>query len=100
METLKTELVDDGTKRDGRGRRITAPERIEALVREYHASRLTQAAFARRAGVNYSTFTGWVFARRRAAMSQTRSTSGVRFAQLQLPAPSPVMTEVSVTLTD
>ncbi len=100
MEILKAELVEDGAKRDRRGHRITPPERIDALVREYHASGLTQAAFARRAGVNYSTFAGWVFARRRQAMEQTGRSSGVRFAQLQLPGANPVVAEVSVTLTD
>ena len=76
------------------------PERIDALVREYHASGVTQAAFARRAGLNYSTFAGWVFARRRQAMAQTRCASGVRFAQLQLPAGSVAVAELSVTLAD
>ena len=50
METLRTEVIEEGAKRDRRGRRILPPERIEALVSEFRASGLTQAAFARREG--------------------------------------------------
>ena len=32
METLRTEVIEDGAKRDRRGRRILPPEQIEALV--------------------------------------------------------------------
>jgi hypothetical protein len=60
MEILKTELVDDGAKRDRKGRRLMPLERIAALVREYQSSGLTLAAFARRAGVKYPAFAGWV----------------------------------------
>lgn len=67
METLSTELIDDGSKRDARGRRLTPPDRIESLLREYEASGLTQAEFARRAGVKYPTFASWIQARRREA---------------------------------
>jgi len=42
METLRTEVIDDGAKRDRSGRRILPRERIEALVSEYRASGLTQ----------------------------------------------------------
>ena len=50
MKTLRTEVIEDGAKRDRRGRRILPPERIQALVSEFRASGLTQAAFARREG--------------------------------------------------
>ena len=42
METLRTEVIDDGAKRDRRGRRMLPQEQIEALVSEYRASGLTQ----------------------------------------------------------
>lgn len=96
MEILKAELVDDGTKRDRKGRRIMSPERIQALVGEFEESGLTLAAFARRVGVKYPTFVGWVYKQR----ARRGSTAKVRFAQLQLPAPSVLRPELSVTLTD
>ena len=96
METLRTELVDDGAKRDGKGRRLMPRERIAALVREYQVSGLTLAAFARRAGVKYPTFAGWVYARGGSA----NRPSAVRFAQLRLPAGGAAPAELSVALPD
>jgi transposase-like protein len=49
-----------GEKRDGRARRITAARRRTELVKAYHASGMTMAAFARREGVKYPTFVHWV----------------------------------------
>jgi hypothetical protein len=97
METVKPEVVDDGSKRDRKGRRIMPAERIDALVREYHASGMTQAAFARRAGLKYPTFAGWVHARRG---SRVGPDGVVRFAELQLPAGAAVDSELSVSLPD
>lgn len=55
METFtRTELVEDGAKRDKRGRRLMSAERVKELLSEYDRSGLTQAAFARSAGVKYS----------------------------------------------
>ena len=99
MEILRTEVIEDGTKRDRRGRRILPPEQIEALVREYRASGLTQAAFARREGLKYPTFAGWVNARRVQA-GRASGGSAVRFAQLQLPTGLTAPTELSVALPD
>jgi transposase-like protein len=99
MDTLRTELIEDGAKRDRRGRRILPAERIEALVSEYRASGLTQAAFARREGLKYPTFAGWVNARRAQAGRSTGG-SAVRFAQLQLPPDSTAPAELSVSLPD
>jgi transposase-like protein len=96
MEILKAELVDDGAKQDRKGRRIMPPVRIAALVREYEGSGQTLAAFARRAGVNYSTFAGWVYKQRAGANRK----EAVRFAQLQLPAPNVGPADLSVTLPD
>lgn len=96
MEILKTELVDDGAKRDRKGRRLMPLERITALVREYESSGLTLAAFARRAGVKYPTFAGWVYSQGGSANRK----GTVRFAQLQLPTASIPVAELSVTLAD
>ena len=84
MGTTSTELVETGDKRDGRGRRLTTAERRSELVAGYRQSGLTMVAFARREGVRYSTFAGWVLkgARRRAP--------AVRFAQVQLPRMPPI----------
>ena len=57
---LTADLVVDETKRDTKGRRITPKARREELLSEYEQSGLTQAAFARRAGVNYTTSASWV----------------------------------------
>jgi len=68
-------------------------------VREYRASGLTQAAFARREGLKYPTFAGWVNARRVQA-GRASGGSAVRFAQLQLPTELTAPTELSVALPD
>lgn len=60
VTTTTTELIDTGEKRDGRGRRISNVARRAEAVEAWHASGLTMAAFARREGIKYSTFAGWV----------------------------------------
>lgn len=69
MVTTTTELIDTGEKRDRRGRRISQAERRAEAVAVWRGSGLTMAAFARREGLAYSTFAGWVLkaARRRPA---------------------------------
>jgi len=99
MEILRTEVIEDGAKRDRRGRRILPPEQVEALVREYRASGLTQAAFARREGLKYPTFAGLVNARRVQA-GRASGGSAVRFTQLQLPTGLTAPTELSVAPPD
>ncbi len=85
MGTTHTELIETGDKRDGRGRRLTTAERRAELVAAYRQSGLTQAAFARREGVTYSTFASWVQVSR-----QTRRRSAtVKFAEVRLPVPAP-----------
>jgi transposase-like protein len=95
MTTTQTELVETGDKRDGRGRRLTTAERRSGLVAAYRQSGMTMAAFARREGLRYSTFAGWVLkgGRRRAP--------AVRFAQVRLPAlPSNAPAGLEVRLLD
>jgi len=82
MRAVVTEVVDGGEKRDGRGRRITPPEQRAALLRAFRTSGLTAAAFARREGLKYQTFAGWVSRGSR----ESTPTAAVRFAQVSLPA--------------
>ena len=70
---------------------MTPPERRATLVREYKASGLTQAAFARREGLRYSTFAHWVLQSMKAEVAKRP----IEFAQLRLPvvpAPMPSIT--------
>jgi len=67
---------------------MTPPERRAGLVREYRASGLTQAAFARREGLRNSTFAHWVLQSVKAEAAKRP----IEFAQLRLPVP-PITTE-------
>ena len=78
MGAITTELVE--TKRDERGRRLTAASEREALVKAYEGSGLTQEAFAQREGIKYTTFVTWV---QRARQGSSRPKPG--FAELTLP---------------
>lgn len=64
---------------------MTPPERRAALVREYKASGLTQAAFARREGLRNSTFAYWVLQMSKAEAEGPKRP--IEFAQLRLPVP-------------
>lgn len=97
MGTIVAEVIDVGEKRDGRGRRITAARRRAELVKGYHASGMTMAAFARREGVKYPTFAHWVMKAAQAAPEPAAPGSGsvpkptpIRFAELKLSAPPAV----------
>lgn len=83
---MTAELVETGEKRDTRGRRVTPAERRSELVEAYRRSGLTMAAFARREGINYTTFAHWVTKAPRAAAGK----EPVKFAELRLPLSSPV----------
>ena len=94
--TVTTELVETGEQRDRRGRRITpAAWRVE-LVRAYRASGLTQAAFARREGVNYQTFANWVQRDRQVA----GRTPALQFAEVRLPRSTAASIPLEVRLPD
>jgi len=103
-----TEVVDDGRRSDRLGRVRTPRARREELLAEYERSGLSQAAFARRAGVRYPTFAHWVQERRRAGGSLPGATSPAatppRFVELRLPSapalPAVEAAELSVTLPD
>jgi len=82
MGSIAAELVETGEKRDARGRRVTPAERRAQMVQAFQASGLTMAGFARREGVKYPTFAGWVVkAQRRGAPK-----SGIKFTEVRLPA--------------
>jgi len=67
---------------------MTPPERRAALVREYKASGLTQAAFARREGLRNSTFAHWVLQMAKAEAETAKRP--IEFAQMRLPVASPL----------
>jgi|JI10StandDraft_1071094.scaffolds.fasta_scaffold270404_2 transposase-like protein len=60
METVTTEWVDTGEKRDRKGRRIALAQQRAAAVEGYERSGLTQRAFAEREGIKYFTFAHWL----------------------------------------
>jgi transposase-like protein len=105
-----TEVVDDGRRADRLGRVRTPRSRREELLAEYDRSGLSQAAFARRAGVRYPTFAHWVQQRRRAGVAVAEpvaasSSAPPRFVELRLPSAPPTAStasaaELSVTLPD
>ena len=84
MGAITAELVDSGETRDRRGRRITKAQRRSELVTDFRSSGLTMAAFARREGINYATFAGWV-----AAQRVEPAKSQIKFREVQLPALPP-----------
>jgi len=99
--SVATEIVEDGAKRDRRGRVSWPKQRRDELLAEYERSGLSQAAFARSAGVRYPTFAHWVQEARRAPRGLKPRTAAPRFAEVRLGAdmPAPVaMPELSVTL--
>ena len=80
--TSTTELVETGEKRDRIGRKITPAQRRAELVAGWKSSGLTQAEFARREGIIYSSFAAWVQAARR---TRRRSVPAMRFVEAKVP---------------
>jgi len=101
MEKLTTELILDESKRDRRGRRMTAAKRREELLGAYDQSGLTQAEFARREGIKYPTFTSWVQARHRVGspVSLSRPTTPMRFAEVPMAAPTERASDEALSVT-
>ena len=86
MGAITAELVETGEKRDARGRRVTPAERRARMVEAFHASGQTMAAFARREGIKYPTFAGWVVKAQRSSAPK----SAIKFTEVRLPAlPAP-----------
>jgi transposase-like protein len=85
--TEAMELVETGERRDRLGRKITPADRRAELVALWRQSGLTQAAFARREGIIYSSFAAWVQAERRVSAGAPRVPKPVvHFAEVRLPA--------------
>lgn len=98
MGSIEPEVMETWDKRDGRGRKLREVERRADFVRSYQSSGLTMAAFARREGLKYSTFAGWVL--RSAARSSSSRIAPVRFAEVRLPIPSAPAPGLEVRLVD
>jgi hypothetical protein len=97
MRTEAAELIDDGARRDRRGRRMTPVEQRAQIVRAFQASGLTQAAFARREGVNAKTLSHWV----KPTVGAATAVTPVRFARVSLPGANSALTAtLEVTLPD
>lgn len=89
METQTTtaEIVDGGQRRDRLGRVSWSKQQREELLAEYERSGMSQAGFARRAGVSYPTFAHWVQEARRESdvrVAQAPRAVGLRFAEVRL----------------
>ena len=105
MRSISTEVVDNGPKRDSRGRRVSDQARRAALLAAYDRSGLTQKAFAQREGVNVHTFVSWLQHRRRALAPTAEQApmqftelpwSGVRAARLEVVLPDGAMVRGAV----
>ena len=96
--------MGDEQPRDRKGRRRLTRERRAEVVKEYEGSGLTQAEFARRAGLNATTFAHWVQRSRRDLKAKTLASAVApvavtpRFVEVQAAAAvAPVMAAVSAT---
>ncbi|HSR54541.1 MAG TPA: hypothetical protein VLV83_27255 [Acidobacteriota bacterium] len=85
MESIETEVMEDPSKRDTRGRRIVKTQERERLIEEYKSSGLTQKAFCRREAINLHTFVTWLSKHRGKNGKQGRGTR-TTFREVQLPA--------------
>ena len=96
MGAITAEVVSEEAKRDARGRKIIAETRWRELVAQYESSGLTQAKFARREGINYSTFVAWLGRCRRSRLMV--GSSSTRFVEAQLPAGNVSARQLEVVL--
>lgn len=88
MGTIVAEVVEEA-ERDARGRRRVSAQQRAEYVRAYAESGLSQAAFAKREGLRYSTFCHWVQKAERGELrvpcASPARAGAIRFAQVQLP---------------
>jgi hypothetical protein len=96
MGAITAEVVSEEAKRDARGRKIIAEARWRELVAQYEGSGQTQAKFARREGINYSTFVAWLGRCRRARLMV--GNSAPRFVEARLPATEVTARRLEVVL--
>ena len=92
-ELITTELADEGTKQDSRGRRIVDKAHWEGLIEQYQASGLTQAQFARREGIKYHTLVGRLGRHRR---KRALKAPGPKFLEARLPTAPQVRLEATL----
>lgn len=83
--TVTTELVHHGERRDRAGRQHVPRERREQLVAAFRESGLTRRAFARREGIRYTTFCNWTQRAAKRAGAGLPAVASVRFAEVALP---------------
>ncbi|MGF1499183.1 MAG: hypothetical protein ACFB8W_20500, partial [Elainellaceae cyanobacterium] len=94
---MEVDLVETGLNRDCGVRRIERRLERERLLELYDASGLTQAAFARREGLVYSTFVSWLKQRRQkrqAEASSARPDRKTLFHEVTMPSSPAVALEV------
>lgn len=84
MGAITAELVETGERRGSGGRRVMPAERRAALLEEYGRSGLTMMEFARREGIKYPTFAGWVHK----AGPRARTKPAIKFAEVRMTAPA------------
>lgn len=94
MEPITAEVLDDRRKSDSRGRRIVAAERRAELLAAYAGSGLTQRAFARREGINFHTFIGWLQRQR----GSGGATTAMRFQEVSVAAAAQSSAALEVVL--
>jgi hypothetical protein len=90
METIAAELVETGAKKDAWGRRLAVREEAQAALAAYERSGLTQREFAKREGIKFFTFTGWL--KRYRQPGEKPAFAEVRVAK---PTPTPKVTHRS-----
>ena len=95
MEPITAEVLDDRRKSDSRGRRIVAAERRAELLEAYVASGLTQRAFAKREGINFHTFIGWL---QRQRGSVVAGAPALRFQEVSVTTPPKSAAPLEVVL--
>jgi transposase-like protein len=98
MRVITAEVVDTGEKRDAKGRRVTPTDRRAQMVQAFRASGMTMAGFARREGLKYATFAGWVAKAQRSPVAKRP----IEFAELRMPFVAPPLSgdQLEVRLPD
>lgn len=99
MGTIVAEVIDGGD-RDAHGRRRFAGGQRTDYVRAYRESGLSQAAFAKREGLRYSTFAHWVQKAAKGELRTPAQENPIQFARVQLPAASASAGSLEVRLSD
>lgn len=91
MTTLSSSADVVLLKQDSCGRVRRSPEQRAALLKEFDASGMSGAAFARHYGINYQTFASWVQTRRRAgAVAVTAPVHSLGLTEVVVATPPPV----------